>query len=186
MQSYRLATFSAAALLAGAATMAVAQIVRLDLPGMVAMADNAVIGTITQREVIRIDHPVDGPELYFTALTVQGRSLFTNQPTTADVWFGGGFINETEGVHNSEAPSADDQKIGNQVVVFYRFEPNMGGDHAGNALICWHGGLFRTFQTRTGKTIVQGRGEGYAIESNIELGDLEVAVQKLAKTKGVK
>lgn len=183
MKLSRTATIGAVALLCGAATLGVAQIIRLDLPGMVGMADNAVHGTITAREVIRIDHPTDGPELYFTALTVQGRSLITNQPTTVDVWFGGGFINDTEGVHNSEAPSADDQKIGNEVVVFYRWEPNMGGDHAGNGLICWHGGLFRTFQTRTGKTIVQGRGEGYAIDTNIELGDLETQIQKLAKAK---
>jgi hypothetical protein len=95
------------------------------------------------------------------------------------VWFGGGFIDARHGVHNSEAPSDDDQKIGNQVVVFYRWEKNMGGDHAGNAIVAWHGGLFRTFAARNGKTIVQGRGDGYAIPVNLELGELNTQVKAL-------
>ena len=37
-------------------------------------------------------------------------------------------------MHNSEAPSADDVRIGNRVVAFYKWIDNMGGDLAGNAL----------------------------------------------------
>lgn len=177
------------ALLAGGAfaclmgTFSLAQIQRLDLAKMLSLADNAVVGTITHREVIRIDHPVDGPELYFTALTIEGRSLKNDENVTVVTWFGGGFVDKTHGVHNSEAPSDDDQQIGNKVVAFYHWEPNMGGDHAGHALVAWHGGLFRTFAARNGKTIVQGRGDGYAIPVNVELGDLTTQVKSLAKSK---
>ena len=70
-------TAGAAALLV-AATLGTAQIERLDLGQMVSKADHAVFGTIVDRQVIRIDHPEDGPELYFTTLTIEGRSLRTN------------------------------------------------------------------------------------------------------------
>ncbi|MCY2958893.1 MAG: hypothetical protein NTY35_01915 [Planctomycetota bacterium] len=168
--------------LAGAAVLGTAQIERLDLNQMVQRADDAVVGTITSRNVIRIDHPVDGAELYYTSLTIEGRSLSTNAPRTVDVWFGGGFINETQGVFNSEAPSMDDQKVGNKVVAFYKFEENMGGDLSGNALMTWHGGLYRTFESRR-TTFVQGRGNGYAIPSNVRLDDLDAQVKSLAAAK---
>jgi hypothetical protein len=170
------------AALAGAAAVATAQIERLDLSQMVQRSDDAILGTITGRNVIRIDHEVDGPELYYTSLTIEGRSMTTNQPRTVEVWFGGGFINDTEGVFNSEAPSMDDQKVGNKVVAFFKYEDNMGGDLSGNALMTWHGGLYRTFDARGG-TIVQGRGNGYAIPSNIRLADLDLQVKSLAQAK---
>ncbi len=173
---------SGGAALAIAAVLGTAQIERLDLAQMVQKSDDGLIGTIVNRTVIRIDHPVDGPELYFTSLTIEGRSLSTNQPTVVDVWFGGGFINETEGVFNSEAPSMDDQRIGNQVVAFYAHEENMGGDLSGNGLVAWHGGLYRTFESRQG-TIVQGRGNGYAVPTNVRLVDLDAQVKALAAVK---
>ncbi len=169
--------------LCATSALAWASIQRLDLAAMVKLSDNAIVGTITHKETIRIDHPVDGPELYFTALTIEGRSLEDDRNVTVELWFGGGFVGPMHGVHNSEAPSDDDQKIGNRVVAFYRWEPNMGGEHAGNALIAWHGGLYRTFQARSGQTIVQGRGDGYAIPLNLELGELATQVKSLAKSK---
>lgn len=168
--------------LAGAAVLGTAQIERLDLNQMVQRADDAVIGTVTARNVIRIDHPVDGPELYYTSLTIEGRSLSTNEPRTVDVWFGGGFIDATNGAFNSEAPSMDDQKVGNKVVAFYKFEENMGGDLSGNALMTWHGGLYRTFESRR-TTFVQGRGNGYAIPTNVRLDELDAQVKTLAQAK---
>ncbi len=173
----------AGAALTATATFAWASIRRLDLASMMQLSDNAVLGTITQRETIRIDHPVDGPELYYTSLTIEGRSLKDDQNVTVVVWFGGGFVDPQHGVHNSEAPSDDDQKIGNKIVAFYHWEENMGGDHAGNALVAWHGGLYRTFASRNGKTIVQGRGDGYAIPTNVEAGDLTAQVKAFVKPK---
>jgi hypothetical protein len=161
--------------------LATATIERLDLAQMTKKCDGALVGTITERHVVRIDHPVDGPELYFTALTIEGTSLKTGAAETVEVWFGGGFTDKLHGVHNSDAPSDDDQKLGNKVVAFYGWSPNMGGGHAGNTLITWHGGLYRTFENRKGQTIVQGRGDGYAIPLNLELGDLKNQVTKLVK-----
>ena len=63
----------AAIALLAAGTFSNAQIERLTLEQMVAKTDNSVLGKITAKKVIRIDHEVDGPELYYTHLTVKGR-----------------------------------------------------------------------------------------------------------------
>ena len=164
-----------------AATLAGAQIARLDLPQMVANTDGAVAGRITHQRVIRIDHEKDGPEHYFTTLTIQGRSLVTGQNETVDVTFRGGFIDAQHGVYNSEAPSADDTRIGNHVVAFYKWTPNMGADLAGNALYAAHGGLYRVIENRRGNMVVLGRGEGYALSSHVELESLGHQVATLAR-----
>jgi hypothetical protein len=173
--------FSALALAAGGA-LARAEIEHLTLQEIVAKTDNVIYGTITAKKVIRIDHPIDGPELYFTRLTIEGKSLRDDKPLTVDVWFGGGFIDATHGVWNSEAPKVDDQKIGNRVMAFYKWADNLGGDLSGNALYAWHGGLYRTFEAPKG-VIVQGRGATYAVAQNVTLSDLRAQIAELAKNR---
>ena len=165
-----------AALLGAVASQA--QIERLTLDDMLAKTDNSVLAEITAKHVFRVDHPIDGPELYFTTLTLEGESLETGQPMTVDVTFPGGFIDEENGVHNSEAPSADDTQVGNVIVAFYKWSDNMGGDVAGNALYASHGGLFRTIDGPTG-TVVLGRGDGYAIGSNKSVEALTASVHAI-------
>jgi hypothetical protein len=148
---------------------------------MVSRTDGAIYGTIVGKETIRIDHPIDGPQLYYTTLTIEGVAVGTNQPLTKHVTFPGGFMPNGEGVFNSEAPSADDIAIGNKVVAFYKWTNNMGGDLSGNALYASHGGLYRTFTARTNGVIVQGRGEGYAITSNRTLVELRQQVNQVPK-----
>jgi len=181
MRTSTLALPLTAAALLVAATLGTAQIERLDLSQMVSKADNAVFGTIVNKEVIRIDHPADGAELYFTTLTVEGQSLKTGENLTVDVVFSGGFVDADHGVNNSEAPSADDTRIGNRVVAFYKWSTNLGGQLAGNGLYAAHGGLFRTFENR-GRTVVQGRGEGYAVPANVEYTKLKSDVTTLVNT----
>jgi hypothetical protein len=162
--------------IAGAAGWA--QIKSLTLEEMVASADNAVYGTIVSSHVFRVDHPIDGPEMYFTTLRIDGRSLADSTPITVDVTYHGGFINETEGVFNSEAPSADDVKIGNRVLAFYAWKDNMGGGVAANGLVASHGGLYRTVDGPGGATVL-GRGQGYALNRNVRVGSLEPALGTL-------
>ncbi len=157
-----------------------AQIKALTLDEMVTQTEGCVFGSVTGQEVFVIDHPVDGPELYYTTLTVQGRSLYTGKDTTIQVTYPGGFIDEEHGVYNSEAPSADEVKNGKQVVVFHKWTDNMGGDVAAHALYGMHGGLFSTFEI-SGKRVVQGRGKGYAVDKNIEVGALETAIATIRK-----
>jgi len=159
-----------------------AQIERLTLDEMVAKTDNSVLAEIVGRKVFRVDHPVDGPELYFTTLTLQGSSLRDGKPITVDVTFPGGFIDEEHGVHNSEAPSADDIKLGNTVVAFYKWSENLGGDVKGNALYASHGGLYRTVAGPTG-SVVMGRGEGYAVDKNKSVANLESAIRSIVEKR---
>ena len=170
----------AAAALLSLAALSHADIERLDLAQMMTKADDALLGTITKREVFRVDHPKDGPELYFTTLTIEGRSLKDDRSLSVNVMFMGGFIDRTHGVYNSAAPSADEVKIGNRVVAFYKWTKNMGGDVSGNALCAWHGGLYRTFDAKKG-VIVQGRGAGYAIPTNVEITTFKHEIAELAK-----
>ena len=160
------------------AGLGLAQIKKYTLDEMVGEMDNAVYGEIVDRHVFRVDDPVDGPELYFTTLTVEGRSLTTGVPMTVDITYHGGFISEEEGVYNSEAPAEDDVKLGNQVVAFYHWADDMGGQVAGNALMAAHGGLYRTLQGPNTATVL-GRGEGYAVDRNIRLGDLDAEVTRV-------
>lgn len=172
----------AATALVAAATLSTGQIERLNLDQMVAKTDDAILGKITKREVIRIDHPVDGPELYFTHLTIEGRSLVDGAPRTTIITFAGGFIDEENGVWNSEAPSDEDTKLGNEVVAFHAETTNMGGDLAANALYAAHGGLYRTATGRAG-TVVLGRGEGYAIQNNVKLTQLDSQITAISQTQ---
>jgi hypothetical protein len=146
---------------------------------MVAKTDGAVTGTIVGTEVIRIDDPVDGPELYFTHLLVQGTSLYTGEPETVAVTFPGGFISPGQGVWNSEAPTATETRIGNEVVVFYKWSDNIGGQLAANALYASHGGLYRTAKARNGEPLVLGRGDGYAVDLNRSLPTLRTQISAL-------
>ena len=166
--------------LSGAGTLASSQIKAFTLPEMVREADGAVFGEIVSQKVFRVDHPVDGSELYFTTLTIQGRSVYDGAPLLVDVTFHGGFLDEKQGVHNSEAPSADDVKVGNKVVAFYKWTQDMGGDVSANALIAAHGGLFRTVDGLA-DPVVLGRGQGYAIARNVKLAQLDQAVRDLRK-----
>jgi len=176
--------FSPSSVLIGAASVALvgalgfAQIVRLDLSQMVAQTDGAIYGTIVDKEVIRIDHPVDGPELYYTTLFIEGRLLGGTEPTTVGVTFAGGFIDDQHGAWNSEAPTADETRLGNRILAFYKWSDNMGGDLAANALYAAHGGLYTTLQAG-GNTIVQGRGDGYAVRKNATLENLEQRIVEI-------
>ncbi|MBA2556483.1 MAG: hypothetical protein H0V12_03925 [Chloroflexi bacterium] len=167
--------------LLGAASFAVAQIERLDLSKMVERADHAVFGTIVDHQVIVIDHEIDGPELYYTHLTLEGFDLATNEERTVVVSYAGGFIDAQNGVYNSEAPPADAVRLGSRAVVFYAYTENMGGDLAANAIYASHGGLYQTVTGRGGDVVVLGQGDGYAISQNIALHELQERVAVLTE-----
>jgi hypothetical protein len=155
-----------------------AQIVRLDLARMLAKADDAVVAEIVGRRAFRAIEPASGEPLYFTALMLDGRSLIDGRAVSLEVLHLGGFVSEREGTHNSEAPSADDTRVGNRVIAFPRFVDDLGGGVSGHALYAMHGGLYRTADGPLGP-VVLGRGEGYAVSKNLRLAELESAVRAL-------
>ena len=157
-----------------------AKIKAMTLPEMVQVADDAVFGMITQRDVFRIDHPVDGPELYYTTLSIKGRSLVNGAAKSVAVTFPGGFIDETRGVFNSEAPQEHELELGKEVVIFHGFVKNMGGDVSGQALLGSHGGLFPVVSNGRDEKIVLGRGAGYAVSKNVPLDALDEEITLLS------
>jgi hypothetical protein len=159
--------------------LARAGIERLDLAQMVQRAEGAVHGTIVAKHSFRVDSPIDGPELYFTRLTIEGNTLAEGRSIIVDVIYLGGFIDADHGAWNSESPSEKETRIGRQVVAFYTWTDNMGGGVAGNLLYASHGGLYGTFKTLSGRAIVQGRGEGYALRTNAPLNDVCERVARL-------
>lgn len=171
----------AALLMAAAAPVASAQIKKLDLDEMVEIMDGAVYGEIVATHCFRIDTPEE-PELYFTTITIEGRSMVDGSAVTVDVTFDGGFISPDAGVHNSEAPPADDIKVGNRIITFYAWRDNIGAGRGANLMIAGHGGVFRTAEGPKGSTVL-GRGKGFAIEFNTKVADLDSAVRKIRKLK---
>jgi len=169
-------------LLAALGAVSTAQIKSFTLEEMVQTADQAIYGQIIGSRVFRVDSPVDGEGLYFTTITIQGRTLADGRATTVDVTFRGGFLSETDGVFNSEAPAAQDVKPGRKVVAFYRWTDDIGGGVGTNALMAAHGGLYRTVEGPRGPAVL-GRGEGFAITTNRLVGQLESAVKLLSATK---
>ena len=159
-----------------------AQIKRYSLEEMVLEADQAIYGQIIGSRVSRFDSPVDGEGQFFTTITIQGRTLSDDRTLTLDVTFRGGFLSETEGVFNSEAPAADDVKVGKKVVAFYRWADNLGNGGGGNALMAAHGGLYRTVDGPHGPAVL-GRGDGYAITTNRYVAQLESAVKLIAASR---
>lgn len=174
-------SFALAALsLAGSPTAA--QIEALDLERMTAVADGCILGEIVGREVFRVDHPVDGPGLYFTTLRIRGKLLGSGAPRTVEVTFWGGFVDEENGVYNSEAPSLGDTRLGRQVVAFYKWSDDMGGGVAANVLLAAHGGLYTVFGADPTR-IVQGRGHGYAVRDNMKVDDLRARIRAIRSAR---
>ncbi|MDA0947750.1 MAG: hypothetical protein O2799_04485 [Planctomycetota bacterium] len=177
-RTLRIALVALLALLVGLPTVH-AQILRLTLGQMVERTDGAVIGTIIERRVTHLEETKDGPDLFFTTLVVEGEDLATGAQTKVEVSFPGGFVDDETGVWNSEAPSAEDQRLGNRIVAFWKETADMGGGFASNALYASHGGLFRAFEDRWGREVVLGRGEGYALDHNRRLSTLRTEYRPL-------
>ena len=96
--------------------------------------------------------------------------------------FLGGWINEREGADISEAPSVTQTAKGREVVVFYKWTDNMGYGVSANVMYAAHGGVYSTVK-KGGKTVVLGRGEGYAIAANDTANNLRQRISALAAQK---
>jgi hypothetical protein len=165
--------------LLAAAAVGFAQVERLDLETMLKRTgcEGTIVGKIVKNEVFRTDVPNAG--LFFTQLTVEGTDLVTGLPKTIEVKYVGGFISPNEGAFNSEAPHPDDVKVGNEVVIFHKFEEDMGNGVSGHTPYAWHGGVYRVVNTARNGKVVLGRGEGYAISKNWKLAELQTEIARI-------
>ncbi len=158
-------TVAALALTGGA----IACIEALDLAKMVERTDAAIFGTITN--VRTTLHAVsDDDRRIYTLVTVKGTDLYTGDARTLEAAFlGGTYQGETMNVTCMPAPG--DYRVGNDVVIFSAPVEGWGPD-VERCVYAAMGGIFRTVETRHG-TVVLGKGQDTAIETNVTMTDLQ-------------
>jgi len=166
-------------LLVAVAGTAAAAIERLDLKQMVAKSEGAVVGEIRDSYVTAHEIP-DAGILLFTHLRVVGMDLYSGAEADVTVSFVGG---ELDGFakYSSEQPTAAESRPGNKVVAFYKSDETMGGVGM-NALYAAHGGIFSVLSGPRGD-VVLGKGEGYAVETNVLLEPLRAQAAALRPPK---
>ena len=170
-------------LLAAAMTVLLVQggsacIEELDLASMVAKTDSAVHGTITDVRTVRFV-PEGDDRLIFTILTIEGKDLYTGNATTTEAAFLGGTF-ESDSMMVTSMPAPSEYRLGNDVVVF-RGAVEGWGPEIDHAVYAAMGGIFRTIETKKG-TVVLGKGEGFAVESNLLVSNL---VREISNLQGV-
>lgn len=171
-------------LIAGAASLALVQVGRacieeLDLAKMVAKTDAAVRGTITDVRTVRYTPPGDDRAIY-TILTVEGTDIYTGLARTIHAAFlGGTYKGDSMMVTSMPAPS--EYRLGSQVLVFSA--PVEGwGPEIDRCVYASMGGIFREISSKQGPVYL-GKGEGFALSSNVRLTDLQVAVANELRNK---
>lgn len=171
-------------LIAGVASLALVQVGRacieeLTLAQMVAKTDAAVRGTITDVRTVRFTPPGDD-RLIFTILTVEGTDIYTGQARTLNAAFLGG-TNQGESMMVTSMPAPSEYRLGNQVLVFSG--PVEGwGPEIDRCVYASMGGIYREIASKQGP-IFLGKGEGFALDHNVRLADLQVAVAKELRLK---
>jgi hypothetical protein len=171
-------------LIAGAACLALVPVGRacieeLDLAKMVAKTDAAVRGTITDVRTVRYTPPGDD-RLIFTVLTVEGTDLYTGQARTIEAAFLGG-VHQGDSMMVTSMPAPSEYRLGNQVLLFSA--PVEGwGPEVDRCVYAAMGGIFREVAAKQG-AVVLGKGEGFAVERNVRLADLQTAIAREAGAK---
>lgn len=146
-----------------------------NLQTMLTASEGAVAGRIESRSV-REATAADGGLIYFTTLRVVGTDLASGESRSVDVVYVGGFLDAERGSFSSTAPPSHQTVVGREVVAFHHRSDDLGGGFGGEALVGGRSGLFTTFRSRKGASIVQGRGAGHAVERNLTLEDLRAQV----------
>lgn len=171
-------------LIAGVASLALVQVGRacieeLTLAQMVAKTDAAVRGTITDVRTVQFTPPGDD-RLIYTILTVEGTDLYTGLARTIEAAFVGGTY-QGDSMMVSSMPAPSEYRLGNPVLVFSA--PVEGwGPQIDRCVYAAMGGIFREVASKQGAVFL-GKGEGFALEQNVRLADLQVAIAKEAGNK---
>ena len=171
-------------LLAAAMTVLLVQggsacIEELDLAKMVSKTDSAVHGTITDVRTVRFV-PEGDDRLIYTILTIQGEDLYTGKTATMEAAFLGGTF-EDDSMMVTSMPAPSEYRLGNDVVVF-RGAVEGWGPEIDHAVYAAMGGIYRTIDTKKG-TVVLGKGEGFAVENNVRVGDLKSEMTRLQEAQ---
>jgi hypothetical protein len=155
-------TLTVALGLALVALPAAAAIKALTLDELMQITTEAVHGKIVEKSSFRLDWPFEGA--VYTKLTIQGESLRTEKPLTADVVFLGSH-DPADHYGTSEMPTLQDTRVGAEAVVFFQHDLEMPGQLN---RVYDLSGVYRV-EKSFGSPVVIGKGEGFAFPENLKL-----------------
>lgn len=172
MRTSRFFQLAVGAALLGA-PVAFAQIVALDLRGMLERADSAIVGSIVEKSVW--SGPLGSPNttVEFTTLKVQGEDLVRGGEVTHLITFLG---SETRPC--SEMPTANETKVGTKGVFFSKkLNETWGGRADQWSMVAAQGGIFRVESGPKGDVVI-GKGQGFAVSENRLMTELRTDVSR--------
>ncbi len=159
--------------LAGAAMLAVpttASIKALTLSEMMTINSEAAHVRILEKSSFASDWPMAG--VVWTKMKVQGTSLRTLQPVTAEVVFLGSH-DPRDGYGTSEMPTLQDTRVDAEAVMFWFRNEDMPG--ALN-VVSDLSAVYR-IEKSFGQPVVVGKGEGFAFPENLKLSDASAQIR---------
>lgn len=162
---------------------------------LVGASTSILVGEIVGTRAFAFD-PGDGGRTVLTEVTVRGRDVLgtrlaqgppidhrpaidTITPSHAEaprehtfLVHGGLLANGEDGSFSPSSPARHELRVGRGVVVFAAPLEFPSAAVTGPSPVGGRAGLYNTFVARDGRTLVQGRGFGHALPSNLTLGDL--------------
>ncbi|MFT4538478.1 MAG: hypothetical protein ACI841_003862 [Planctomycetota bacterium] len=129
----------------------------------VQLSDNVIWGQIIAQRSIVSDASASQPSRQFTAVTIDGNSLFNGHQLRAEILFETGL------------PSSDAPCIGANLVVFFAWNGKIAQGIEGNLPIPGADARVSTKQVQ-GMQFVQGSGPGRLVERDLDLDTFEQCV----------
>jgi hypothetical protein len=149
----------------------IAAVKAMNLSELMSITTEAAHVKITASSTFHLDWPLEGA--VWTKLTVQGESLRTEQPVSADVVFLGSH-DPADQFGVSEMPTLQDTRVGSEAVIFWQGnDPDMP-THQNRVFAL--DSVYRV-ESSFGSPVVVGKGEGFAFPENVKLDDARKAVR---------
>jgi hypothetical protein len=146
-----------------------AAIKAMNLAELMSVTDDAVHGTIVQKETVRLDAPWQ--DAVYTQITIEGTSLRTGEVGQFEVLFHGSHERSDDYVI-SEMPTLQDSRLGGTTVVFFeKGVEELGGKNLAHN---W-ANLYRVEQV-FGAPVLIGKGEGSAFVLNTAVTEVSSRV----------
>ncbi|HET6203136.1 MAG TPA: hypothetical protein VFI25_10090 [Planctomycetota bacterium] len=153
---------------------------RLDLRLMARRTDGAVAGRIVSTWTTSNPSPGTLGRV-FTHMRIVGEDLYTGKPVDWVVSYFGG-EHEGDVQWHADMPTAADVRVGSRVLAFTKWHPTMGGVGM-RSLYALFAGIFRLEEGPRGEVVI-GRGEGFAVEKNVPLGEFRAQLAQARAARG--
>jgi len=149
----------------------IAAVKAMNLTELMGITADAVHVHILETASFHSDYPM--ADVVWTKMKVQGESLRTGEPFTADLVFLGSH-DPKDSYGTSEMPTLQDTRVGGEAVIF--FGHNADAPNPMN-IVFDHSNVYRV-ERSFGTPVVIGKGEGLAFPENVKLSDAAAAIRK--------